>query len=80
MGLVEFYSELLGTKDIRMIARYLDYLASKEIKGHWPCPCHTGRRLRDCHIKLLLDLRSKISRKDATNSVNMIKNSGLLTT
>ena len=80
IGIVEFYSEMLGTKDIRMIARYLDYLASKEIKGHWPCPCHTGRRLRDCHMKLLLDLRSKIARKDATNSLNMINNSGLLTT
>jgi len=77
---VEFYSELLGTKDIRVIARHLDILASKEIKGHWLYPCYTGRRLHDCHMNLLLDLRSKIAWKDVTNSFNMIKNSGLLTT
>lgn len=38
VGIVEFYSDLLSTDDIRVITRYLDYLASKEIKGHWPVP------------------------------------------
>jgi len=78
VGIMEFYTELLGTKDIRVVAAYLDYLASKEIKGHWPCPCKSGRRLRDCHMKFLMELRAKIARKDATNSLNMLKSSRLL--
>jgi len=76
-GIVEFYMELLGTKDVRIVLGHLDYLASKEMKGHWPCPCKNGKRLRDCHMKFLMDLRGKISRKDATNSLNMLKKSSL---
>ena len=59
-GLREYYSELLRTDDVAMILRYLDCLRRPTLKGHWPCPCGSGRRLRACHRAQVDDLRTKI--------------------
>ena len=35
-GLLQAYGELLGVAEERQIKAYLNYLASKKAKGHWP--------------------------------------------
>jgi hypothetical protein len=75
-GVFQFYREILKTSDLRVMMTYLDYLAAKKIKGHWPCPCRNGQKLRDCHVGQLKDLREKISRKDAANSLAVLKTAG----
>lgn len=67
-GIRDYYAELLGTDDIRVITGYLDYLSKKKIKGHWSCPCRSGKRLRDCHWTLVQDLTTKIPRQMAAQS------------
>lgn len=32
-------------------------LRKPDLKGHWKCPCGSGTRLRNCHMKQILDLR-----------------------
>jgi len=34
-------------------------LLGSELKGHWQCPCGSGKRLRKCHLQALIELRSK---------------------
>ncbi|KUO40384.1 MAG: hypothetical protein AVW05_03720 [Hadesarchaea archaeon DG-33] len=68
VGIIEYYAELLGTKDLATILRYLDYLSKPKIKGHWKCPCGSGRRLRNCHFEELKDLRTKVRQDDAQRS------------
>jgi hypothetical protein len=75
-GVFQFYREILKTSDLRAITTYLDYLAAKKIKGHWPCPCRSGRKLRDCHFDQVKDLRGKISRKDVEKSLAALKAAG----
>lgn len=75
-GIFQFYRELLKTSDLRTMMTYLDYLAAKKVKGHWPCPCRTGKKLRDCHFDQVKDLRDKISRKDAERSLDVLKKAG----
>jgi len=75
-GVFQFYRELLATSDLRVMTTYLDYLAAKKVKGHWPCPCGHGRKLRDCHFDQVKDLRAKISRKDAERSRNILRKAG----
>jgi hypothetical protein len=75
-GVFQFYREILKTSDLRAITTYLDYLAAKRVKGHWPCPCRNGQKLRDCHFGQVKDLRGKISRKDAENSLKLLKAAG----
>jgi hypothetical protein len=75
-GVFQFYRELLKTSDLRVMTTYLDYLAAKKVKGHWPCACRNGKKLRECHFDQINDLREKISRKDAQNSLAILKAAG----
>lgn len=75
-GIFQFYGELLDTSDLRVMTTYLDYLAAKKVKGHWPCPCRNGRKLRDCHFDKVRDLREKISRKTAERSLAILRKAG----
>lgn len=68
-GIIESYSELLGTDDKHTIVRYVEYLSKPEVKGHWPCPCGSGKKLRQCHMALIADIREKIPPRTAIESL-----------
>jgi|SRR5438093_1406189 len=72
-GIIEYYSGLLDTQDLLVISRYLECLVAKKVKGHWPCPCGSGKRLRDCHTGNVRDLQEKIARKDAAYSLGHLR-------
>lgn len=59
-GYLEFYGEQFDTDDRRVITEYLRCLSRPAIKGHWSCPCGSGRRLRRCHASLMRDLHNRI--------------------
>ena len=59
-GIIEFYASVLRTNDPKTILAYLGILKRGDIKGHWACPCGSGRRLRNCHLGLVSELRTRI--------------------
>ena len=67
-GIIAFYKERLDVESPVAVWRFLGYLSRAEIKGHWPCPCGSGQRLRQCHGEILYELRSRIPRDVATRS------------
>ena len=71
-GLLQAYGELLGVTEERQIRAYLDYVASKKAKGHWPCPCGSMKRLRDCHAKQIAALRERIPRRIAASALTRL--------
>jgi hypothetical protein len=71
-GILEYYSEELGTNDLVVIMRFLDYLSLKEVKGHWDCFCGSGKRLRHCHFLKLLAMREKIPSLIAQSSLTNV--------
>jgi len=73
-GIIEFYSEELKTNKLPVIERFLNYLTAKKVKRNWNCYCGSGKQLRYCHIDKLNDLRTKILRSDAKESLNQIRN------
>ena len=73
LGVAEYYTEELQTRDPRKVLNFLRYLGKKTIKGHWECWCGSTKKLRNCHIKKLLDLRSKISPEVAENSFKKLQ-------
>jgi hypothetical protein len=75
-GVFQYYRELLTTSDLRVITTYLEYLTAKKVRGHWACPCGSGKKLRDCHFFQVKDLREKISRKVAERSFTALKAAG----
>jgi len=60
LGLLEAYAEILGVADEASIRRYLDFLSRQGLKGHWQCPCGSGKRLRHCHRQRLGSLRNDV--------------------
>jgi hypothetical protein len=67
-GIVEFYAAILGIGDPRTILAYLGILKRHAIKGHWPCPCGSKRKLRNCHGELINELRTRIPQLVAAES------------
>jgi hypothetical protein len=68
-GMQDYYREVFGTDDLAKARAYLMCLAAKKAKGHWDCPCESGKRLRDCHMGLVRDLREKMPRSEAIKAV-----------
>lgn len=68
-GLFEYYAEVLETKDAKIIYDFVSYLSKNQIKGHWPCYCKSGKRLRHCHLDKVREYRSKISIEAADESL-----------
>jgi len=73
-GIYQYYEELLGTTDKCVIQEYINYLGRPALKGHWPCPCNSGKRIRDCHRDQINDLRTKIPCKTAKKSLKSLTN------
>lgn len=73
-GLFDFYQECLGTKDLRVIRNYLAYLSLDTVKGHWDCPCGSGKRIRNCHPREIFDLRRKLPPNIASIALNYLSN------
>jgi hypothetical protein len=69
-GIIEYYEEVVGTNNQVVIKKYLEVLSSKNLKGHWKCPCLSGKKIRDCHQSQLEDLRQKIDRSAAEKSLS----------
>jgi hypothetical protein len=73
LGLVEFYSPLIGSSDPRVVRRYVDMIAVKKVRSTWRCPCGSGRRLRECHGDVVKQLRSRIKRSAAIISLSHLE-------
>jgi hypothetical protein len=71
-GILEFYSEILNTKNVYLIGSFLSYLIKDEVKGHWQCFCGSQILMRKCHFNILIEYRNKIDKKAALVSYNRI--------
>lgn len=69
-GILEFYAELLGQSVDSSVVGFMHLLARKNRpKGHEPCPCNSGKRLRNCHKNLVYDARQSVAWKDAAHDL-----------
>jgi hypothetical protein len=72
-AIIESYSEELGTSDLTVVTTLVEYLSKGQPKGHWPCYCAGGKKLRQCHIERLLELRDRISTEVARKQLEVLK-------
>ncbi|GGH05092.1 hypothetical protein GCM10007420_21930 [Glycocaulis albus] len=65
-GYLQAAANFLGLdEDDTHADRYLQAVAAQSLKGHWDCPCGSGRRLRDCHYAHFVSLRERVDRNQA---------------
>jgi hypothetical protein len=76
-GLQEAYAEALGTANKKEGLTYRLRLLSKEWpKGHWLCPCGSGKLLRHCHRDELMALHKRIPPRIARQMLSRLKSQG----
>lgn len=54
-GILEFYCDLFDTKSKSLAIGFLRILANK-YRGHHPCPCGSGNKLRNCHGEFIKNI------------------------
>lgn len=60
-GLEEAYADALGiAPKTSKLLYHLRLLSQDWPKGHWSCPCGSGKRLRDCHRDDLMALHRRV--------------------
>lgn len=69
LGVAEFYAPLVGSRDPRVIKRFVEMVAAKKMRSTWRCPCGSGHRVWGCHGDVVRNLRSRIKRSAAATSL-----------
>ena len=60
-GVLESFAELLDVEnDVTIVVEHLSLLSMNVAKGHHPCPCGSGRRLRRCQRDKVDELKKRI--------------------
>jgi hypothetical protein len=73
LGFVESYQELIGSRDLPTVLRYLEVLSRPKLRPRSPCPCNSGNAINVCHIRTLAELRGKVPYRDAAAGVAIIR-------
>jgi len=75
-GILEFYREFLETTVDGVAVSFMRLLARKNHpQGHEPCPCGSGKKLRDCHLNLLHVARERLAWQDVQKDLAALDSS-----
>lgn len=58
-GIIDYFFELVGTREVGTLVRYLDVLRCPSFEDLRLCPCGSGKRLRSCCSEAVADMRRK---------------------
>jgi len=56
-GLLQMYKEFFQLNDNHTVITFLKILAENKYRGSIPCPCHSGKKLHQCHRPLLKQIQ-----------------------
>jgi hypothetical protein len=72
-GVMESFADLLDVdNDATIVLEHLRLLSMNKVKGHNPCPCGSGRKLRDCHRDKVEELKKRIPLPVARRMLNRV--------
>ena len=75
-GMLDAYAEVLGVPaQQETVFNYLRALAKTRPKGHWPCPCGSGLKLRHCHRERLHELHQRVPSRMAKRMLLRLRES-----
>lgn len=57
IGLIESYAAHHGFQQKESLVKIFEIIKAKsQIKGHWPCVCNSGKKIRQCHTSFFQGL------------------------
>ncbi len=62
-GVAEYYTEFFGTSSDLVVLELLKIIVEDSYRGHLPCPCNSGKRLRNCHGKQIREMKEQQNRE-----------------
>lgn len=73
-GVVQAVAKILGQPSLTLedSRRYLRALSAKQLKGHFDCPCGSGRRIRACHFDEISKMRARLDPLSATRFLRVL--------
>jgi hypothetical protein len=71
-GIIEAYSDLIGSTDAKTLIRYLSAMARPKLAPHRACPCGSSRRISVCHRSLVQSLRRKVHWREAKQALTTL--------
>lgn len=63
-GIVDYYKEILDTDSELVVFELLKIIIEDNYRGHIPCLCGSQIKLRNCHGKLIREIKEIQDRKD----------------
>lgn len=58
VGVLEFYQRYLGISEPDDVGDFLLAVLAGRVRGHWPCPCGSGKPIRRCHNENVRSIRA----------------------
>jgi hypothetical protein len=71
-GILNSYKELFCVYDDFVVLGILKFLAYGKYKGHYPCPCGSKRKLRECHSSLIHKVIKYHSKKEFESEYRIV--------
>lgn len=72
-GVAEYYFEELNTSNLQVVIQFLKLLRAANVDHRASCYCGSLKRLKDCHILKVLDMRGKITTAVAEGSLEEVQ-------
>lgn len=79
-GISEYYKEFFETDSELSVIELLKIIIEDNYRGHMPCPCVSGKRLRNCHGPQIMEIKEQQTREqffsDFISCLQIYTNSG----
>lgn len=79
-GISEYYKEFFETDSELVVIELLKIIIEDSYRGHMPCPCASGKRLRNCHGPKIVEIKEQQTREqffsDFVDCLQIYTNSG----
>ncbi len=63
-GVIESIKDISGMNSSSKVYAAIDLISKTQMKGHWDCPCNSGKNLKNCHFGTLADLKRVLNLED----------------
>ena len=71
-GIVECYQELLNVQQLKIIVALLKIALQTFPKTNKKCPCDSNKKLKKCHLNMMIDLRISIPHSVLRNDYQIL--------
>ncbi len=70
-GYRDYYGKRLGIENPTIVQEFINDIHTNRLKGHFDCPCKSGKKLRNCHATVLWQLRAEMPQDRIRNHLRL---------